>query len=642
MMYRCYVCQTLHHSIAYLIRHLKLSHGLYPGKKLNLLCAQDGCSLEFKSYCGFRRHLKLFHSDTSDTELPSCSDEISDSTVITSVGMPALPMSGPNSSSSFGVLGTHEDLSNTDCSVSKKMCASVIAKLQGSGVSNNVILSVVESMEECLNEVHTSFKNQILNVVPECNPSRMPVENVLANLKNPFSDLNTNSKWKKYFCEQWGVVQPLEVHLGVRYDSRKNRRSGFYEHVPISDTFMYIPLFETLEFIFKNEMICGHIQSSTASDIYSDFCDGTHFKTNPLFSVVEHALQLQVYYDDFETANPLGSKHGVHKLGCLYFTLRNLPPHLNSSLMNIHLISLFHSEDARKYGLDKILSPFIEDVKKLETCGMKVSFSDEPLNGTICQITGDNLGLNGILGYVESFNAHYFCRLCETNKATAQTVFNEHDPRVVLRAKQLNEQHYKNLEESGDSSCYGIKRNSILNEFKYFHVADNVAVDVMHDILEGVAQYELKLLFDYIAKNFISSDNILLRIDSYSYGYLDRKNRPTKMNLQGSGLGLNASQTMCLLKNTPLILCDVVPEKDNYWNLLLLLLDIVNIIFSPCITEGMIVYLRCLIAEHHKLFKELYPTHNLIPKHHLMIHYPSVIQKIGPLLHIWTMRYENK
>ncbi len=55
MMYRCYVCRTLHHSRAYLIRHLKLSHGLYPGKKFHLLCAQDGCSLEFKSYCGFRR-----------------------------------------------------------------------------------------------------------------------------------------------------------------------------------------------------------------------------------------------------------------------------------------------------------------------------------------------------------------------------------------------------------------------------------------------------------------------------------------------------------------------------------------------------------------------------------------------------------
>ncbi|XP_052003178.1 uncharacterized protein LOC127658113 [Xyrauchen texanus] len=365
-------------------------------------------------------------------------------------------------------------------------------------------------------------------------------------------------------------------------------------------TLMYIPLFKTLEFIFKNEIICRHVQSSTFSDIYSDFCDGAYFKSNPLFSSFKHALQIQVYYDDFETANPLGSKQGVHKLGCLYFTLRNLPPHLNSSLMNIHLISLFHSQDARKYGLDKILSPFVEDVKKLEMCGMKVSFSEEPLYGTVSQITGDNLGLNGILGFVESFSAHYYCRLCITDKATAQTVFSEHDPRVVLRSKELNEQHYKNLEDSGESSCYGIKHNSILNELKYFNIADNVVVDVMHDILEGVAQYELKLLFEYLAKDLISSENILLRIYAYSYGYLDRKNRPTKINMQCNGLGLNASQTMCLLRNIPLIFGDVVPEDDNHWNLLLLLLDIVNIIFSPNITEGMIVYLRYLITEHHK------------------------------------------
>ena len=99
---------------------------------------------------------------------------------------------------------------------------------------------------------------------------------------------------------------------------------------------------------------------------------------------------------------------------------------------------------------------------------------------------------------------------------------------------------------------------------------------------------------------------------------------------------------MCLLRNIPLIFANVVPENDNHWNLLLLLLDIMYIVFSPNISEGMTVYLRSLIAEHHTLFKQIYPTHNLIPKHHLMIHYPSVIRKIGPLLHVWTMRYEAK
>ncbi|XP_076135690.1 uncharacterized protein LOC143118536 [Alosa pseudoharengus] len=58
--------------------------------------------------------------------------------------------------------------------------------------------------------------------------------------------------------------------------------------------------------------------------------------------------------------------------------------------------------------------------------------------------------------------------------------------------------------------------------------------------------------------------------------------------------------------------------------------------------EGMTVYLKHLIIEHHQLFKELYPSKNLIPKHHFMVHYPRCIRQIGPLIHIWTMRFEAK
>lgn len=36
-------------------------------------------------------------------------------------------------------------------------------------------------------------------------------------------------------------------------------------------------------------------------------------KEATLFGHKEHALQIQLYYD-FETANPLGSKKGIHKL----------------------------------------------------------------------------------------------------------------------------------------------------------------------------------------------------------------------------------------------------------------------------------------------------------------------------------------
>ena len=131
---------------------------------------------------------------------------------------------------------------------------------------------------------------------------------------------------------------------------------------------------------------------------------------------------------------------------------------------------------------------------------------------------------------------------------------------------------------------------------------------------------------------------------AFNYGYLEKKNKPTNINLDsaGHGIGLNASQTLCLITNIPLIFGDLVPEDDLHWHLLLLLLNIINIVFSYSITEGMTVYLKHLIIEHHKLFKELYPSKNLLPKHHFMVHYPRCIRKIGPLIHIWTMRFEAK
>lgn len=62
-MYRCFTCKFLHDTTIQLIRHLKLPHGFYPGKKFSLICAQDRCSLQFGSFAGFRKHLKNTHGD---------------------------------------------------------------------------------------------------------------------------------------------------------------------------------------------------------------------------------------------------------------------------------------------------------------------------------------------------------------------------------------------------------------------------------------------------------------------------------------------------------------------------------------------------------------------------------------------------
>lgn len=144
----------------------------------------------------------------------------------------------------------------------------------------------------------------------------------------------------------------------MRYDTRRNRATGTYSQVPVTDKFVYIPLLETLKFIFNNKEICNHItQPCEKTGVYKDFCDGDYFKDHTLFSEQPHSLQIQIFYDDFELANPLGSKHGIHKIGSMYFVLRNLSPKINSALMNIRLLALFHTEDVKKYGFNAILEP---------------------------------------------------------------------------------------------------------------------------------------------------------------------------------------------------------------------------------------------------------------------------------------------
>lgn len=60
-----------------------------------------------------------------------------------------------------------------------------------------------------------------------------------------------------------------------------------------------------------------------------------------------------------------------------------------------------------------------------------------------------------------------------------------------------------------------------LNSLKYFHVCNNYSFDIMHDLLEGVVQYEIKLLFGYLTQHFMSEQDLLSRIYCFDYGFLE-------------------------------------------------------------------------------------------------------------------------
>ena len=82
-----------------------------------------------------------------------------------------------------------------------------------------------------------------------------------------------------------------------------------------------------------------------------------------------------------------------------------------------------------------------------------------------------------------------------------------------------------------------------------------------------------------------------------------------------------------LARILPAMVGRYVPEEDENWCNLLLLLRIVAYLFSSKITFDEADYVAILIEQHHQEFRDLYPDKSNTPKFHYMVHMPRLIKK---------------
>lgn len=102
----------------------------------------------------------------------------------------------------------------------------------------------------------------------------------------------------------------------------------------------------------------------------------------------------------------------------------------------------------------------------------------------IALILGDNLGIHSILGFVESFSANRSCRFCRCHMSDIDIIC--HERQCELR----NSENYNDDVLLNDLSSTGIKEECILNSMPNYDVCSNIAVDVMHDLLEVCVKYD--------------------------------------------------------------------------------------------------------------------------------------------------------
>lgn len=141
----------------------------------------------------------------------------------------------------------------------------------------------------------------------------------------------------------------------------------------------------------------------------------------------------------------------------------------------------------------------------------------------------------------------------------------------------------------------------------------------MHDLFEGVCNYDMDILHELILiKKLFTLEALNFKLKYFKYP--DNNNKPpliTVLQLEGKYIKMSAAEMKCFILNASLIFGDLVPRRNIFWKLYTLLRQIVIIVLQSTINNDDINLLEKLVENHHILYVKLFKD-TLKPKHHFM------------------------
>lgn len=395
--------------------------------------------------------------------------------------------------------------------------------------------------------------------------------------------------------------------------------------------------FQFKKFFEKNNQLLktlNDMEKITANlDSNSHFIHGSlwHEKSKPFTEAGKLVLPFFLYIDDSEVNNPLGPH--TDPISFIYYSF----PVIKDS--EIYFAAAFESRDYKKYGNEKCLWTLVREIRLLEEKGINVETSEgtKTVHFILGLILGDNLGLNSVLGFKRSFRHKFFCRFCKAKKSMT------HKMCIANNNLIRNTVNYAADIAANDSKKTGIEENSILNSIPSFHTTTNFAVDIMHDVFEGVCRYDMCHIITYlINQNYFSIETLNIRKHMFNYGEIEIGNispEITAVHLSKFRLKMTAREVMTFMHLFTLMVGDLVPHDDEVWKFLLNLIKIIEILLAFEISYDLAERLQSLIQQHHIEYTRLFGD-TLKPKHHFMLHYLSVIMQSGPPRLYWCFRFE--
>lgn len=509
-------------------------------------------------------------------------------------------------------------------------------------------LKYVHYLPETTLQIITSYFSEIIsNTQNEINKTFE--ERLRQNISNElFSELSseinsilkTNDRNTTYTRLQNSLnsndyIPPKTINLGLDND-----------HAECS--FQYIPICDTIPKLINNMPQLENIsckRNLNTSYQYSDFYDGVNYRNNSFFQS-DCRLEIILYMDSFNVAQPLGAAKSKYKIAAIYYTLGNIPRPQRFKLENMQLALLCLESNIKKFGIENILKKLVDDLIKIEIEGIDIKFNSSEIRnikGSLVFIIADNLGSHQIGGFTENFStSKYFCRTCKIN---LDDFSESHRNRAEIR----NNESYIFDGNNIDGETFGIKHISIFNNLNYFKICQpGLPPCIAHDLYEGIIAKDLNMYIQYfVSQNWFSFYTLNRRFKQIQKKLKLSTTFPL-LNSKSKKLTGGAVQNYTFLTIFPLIISylskssEIINYENRVWKQVTRLLEICQIVSSYSIHFNQLSQLDYLIQEYLDERKYLFPNQNFLRKHHFIQHYSYYIRQFGPLMGYATLRFESK
>lgn len=495
-------------------------------------------------------------------------------------------------------------------------------------LSTLLITPLLEIFQSFANKLDGNLKHELSETIDKC-------DNILRSLKNEYLLVKELKKRDLYYDLNVDIIDNSEGLFNEAGSLTFKNKETSIATISLAHSFRKI--------FTKNDLLLDVLKNMddiNKNGTFTNIIQGEIWENKKAKYPGKLLIPYFLYSDDIEVNNPLGSHSSTHSVTNFYYSFPTLPQD-DTKLENIFLAASIKSSYLKKFGVEKCLQSLVDQLILLEVTGINITLNGETYNPhfILVLILGDNLGLNTVLGYSKSFSG-VFCRFCKTDKKLSEKTA------CAIPELRRNYDNYHTDLAHNNPSATGIVSDCVFNNIPSFHVLENLTVDAMHDILEGICHYDLSLSIIYFidTKKYFSLETLNNRKKNFEYGELEIGNISPDIargHLKHRHLKMSASEMKTFVMYFPLMVGDMIPPDDEVWLFILSLVQILDKILAYKVTDFSISSLEALIKKHNTQFMNIFKV-TLKPKHHILTHYPEVMRKCGPVRKFWSFQFESK